>query len=196
VDLYDVVAGRYRARLSKAQITGLLQAGQLTPNDSCKPLEAKQWRTINDLLSHETPRSLYQPTDLHSPRTRVVGLTVAASVLIVAAGLLTGYFVFRETPGPKNTVLAKDAVNPPMPVSYTVENPYLSSPKKARLEQERQEAARKAREQAQLARIAQDRAEAEQKERELHKPAVKTAHVPADAGAKRRTAKAPSAPKP
>ncbi len=198
------MAGGYRTRLTKAQITGLLQAGQLTRQDSCKPVEAKQWRTIDDLLlSLETPpRSLYHPTELHSPRSRVVALAVAASVLIIAAGSLAGYFIFRETPGPGNGVVAKAAVNPPVPVSYTMENPYLSSPKRIRAEQERLEAAQKAREQAQLAKIAQERAEAEQKEHELQKTAARTARVPLaqkPLGAKPRSAKATPAtarPKP
>jgi regulator of protease activity HflC (stomatin/prohibitin superfamily) len=81
------------------------------------------------------------------------------------------------TPGSKNGVNAKAAANPPVPVSYTIENPYFSS-QKARAEQERLAAAKKAREQAQAARIAQERAEAEQ--RELQKGADRTATIPLD----------------
>jgi len=198
VDFYDVVAGGYRTRLTKAQITGLLQAGQLNRNDSCKPVEAKQWRTIDDLLpllSHDAPsHSLYQPTELHSPQSRVVGLTVAAAILVVAVGSLASYFIFRETPGQKNGVTAKAAANPPVPVSYTIENPYLSSPKKTRAEQERLEAAQKAREQAQLAKIAKERADAEQKERELQKIAIRKA-TPV-ASAKSQSAKTPGTARP
>jgi hypothetical protein len=184
VQFYDVVAGGHRTALTRTQIAGLFQAGQLTRNDPCKEAEQTQWRTIDEvfpLLKNEpAPRSLYQPTELHSPRSRVAALTAVISILVISAGSLAGYFVWRSgARGAQNAITVAAAANPPAPVSYTIENPYFPS-QKARAEQERLNAARRVREQAQAARLAQERADAERKERDLQKAAGKTERIPPD----------------
>lgn len=173
VQFYDVVADGHRTALTRTQIAGLFQAGQLTRNDPCKEAEQAEWRTIDELFpllkNGPPPRSLYQPAELHSPRPRVVALTAAISIFVISAGLLAGYFVWRSgTHGRESAITAKAAANPPAPVRYTIENPYFPS-QKARAEQERLNAARRAREEAQAARLAQERADAERREREPQK---------------------------
>ena len=170
MQFYDVLAGGNRTALTRTQIAGLFQAGQLACNDPCKEAERAEWRTIDELfplLKHgTTARSLYQPTELHSSRGRTIALATAISILVISASL-AGYFALRSgASGPKNAITAKAAANPPAPVSYTIENPYFLS-QKARAEQERLNAAQRAREQTQAARLAQDRADAERREREL-----------------------------
>jgi hypothetical protein len=181
VQFYDVVAGGHRTALTRPQIAGLFQAGQLACNDPCKEAEREEWRTIDEvfpLLKHgTTARSLYQPTELHSSPARTIALAAAISILIIAASL-GGYFALRGGASvSKNAITPKAAANPPAPVSYTIENPYFLS-QKARAEQERLNAAQRAREQTQAARLAQDRAEAERRERELQKAAGKTERTP------------------
>lgn len=183
VQLYDIRVGGNRTALTRPQITGLFQAGQLGGNDPCKKVEQAEWRTIDELfplLKHgTTPRSLYQPTELHSPRGRTLSLAVGISVFVISAALVVGYFAFRGGASGSDTVItAKAAANPPAPVSYTIENPYLLSPKARAAEEERLEAARRAREQAQTARLAQERAEAEKTKRELQTAAGRTGRVP------------------
>jgi hypothetical protein len=184
VQFYDVVAGGHRTALTGTQIAGLFQAGQLTGNAPCKEAEQTQWRTIGELFPllkcGPLPRSLYQATELHSPRSRIVALTAVISILVISAGSLAGYFVWRSgSHGAGNGITPAAAANPPAPVRYTIENPYLAS-QKARAEQERLNAARRAREQAQLAKLAQERADAEKRERELQEAAGKTARTPPD----------------
>jgi flagellar basal body-associated protein FliL len=178
VQFYDVVAGGHRTALTRTQIAGLFQAGQLTRNDPCKAAEQTQWRTVDEvfpLLKEGTlARSLYQPTQLHKPRPHVLALTAVISVLVIAAASLVAYFFWLNgTPGPRKTITATAATNPQAPVAYTMENPYFVS-RKARAEEERYNAAQKARSQAQAAKLAQERAEAERKEQELQKAAGKT----------------------
>jgi hypothetical protein len=185
VDIYDVVAGGNRTRLTKAQVTGLLEAGQLNRNDPCKPVEAKVWRTIDELLpllkQEDSTHSLYRPTDLHRSRGRVFALATAASLLVVSAGSLAGYFALRSgAPGSKNAITPAVAVNPRPAVTYTIENPYFSS-QKARAEEERLSAAQKIREQALAVKLAQERVDAERKEHELQK-AVADARSPIKKG--------------
>ena len=182
MQFYDVVAGGNRTALTKPQIAGLFQAGQLACNDPCKEVERAEWRTIDELfplLKHgTTARSLYQPTELHSSRARTSALAAAISILVISAASLVGYFALRGGAGvSNNTITPKAAANPPAPVGYTIENPYFLS-QKARAEQERLTAAQRAREQTQAARLAQDRAEAERRERELQKAAGKTERIP------------------
>lgn len=191
MQFYDVMAGGHRTALTRTQIAGLFQAGQLTRTDPCKEAEQAEWRTIDEvfpLLQHgTTARSLYQPTELHSPRGRILAWATAISILVISAGSLAGYFAWR---GSNNSITAKAAANPPAPVSYTIENPYFLS-QKARTEQERLKAAQRAREQTQAATLAQDRADAEKRERELQTPAGKTERVPTDRPS--RSAPVPSA---
>jgi hypothetical protein len=107
-------------------------------------------------------------------------LTAVLSIFVISAGSLAGYFVWRSgTPGSQNAITAKAAANPPAPVRYTIENPYFPS-QKTRAEQERLNAARRAREQAAAAKLAQEHAEAEKREGELQKAAGKTERVPPD----------------
>jgi hypothetical protein len=107
-------------------------------------------------------------------------LTAVISILVVSAGSLAGYFVWRSgARGAGEAITPAAAANPPAPVGYTIENPYFGS-QKARAEQERLNAARRAREQAQAARLAQERADAETKERELQKAPARTERVPLD----------------
>jgi hypothetical protein len=184
VQFYDVLAGGNRTALTRPQIAGLFQAGQLGCNDPCKEAEQAEWRTVVELfplLQHGTmARSLYQPADLHSPRGRILAWATAISILVISAGSLAGYFAWRSgAHGSNNSITAKSAANPPAPVSYTIENPYFLSPK-ARAEQERLQAAQKARERAQAARLAQDRADAEKRERDLQTAAGKTARISPD----------------
>jgi len=182
VQFYDVVAGGHRTALTGTQIAGLFQAGQLTRNDPCKEAEQTQWRTIDEVFplikNGPPPRSLYQPTELHSPRPRIVALTAVISILVISAGSLAGYFVWKSgARGAGNAITPEAAANPPAPVSYTIENPYFAS-QKARAEQERLNAARRAREQAQAAKLAQERADAEKRERDLQKTAALTERLP------------------
>lgn len=182
VQLYDVVAGGNRTSLTKTQIVDLFQAGQLDPNDPCKPVQAKGWRTIDALLNSDTStKSLYQPTELYRPRAHVIALAAGISIFVISAGLLVGYFALRNgTNESGNAVNATAATNPRPPVTYTIENPYIRS-RQDRAAQERLEAARKVREQAaQSARLAQDRAGAELRERELLKAAGRTERIPLD----------------
>ena len=184
VQFYDVLAGGYRTALTKSQIADLFHAGQLTRDYPCKEAEKNEWRTVDEMFPllkcGTSTRSLYRPTDLHSPQGRVLALATALSILVISAGSLIGYFAWRGgTSGSKNAITAKAAANPPAPVSYTIENPYFHS-QKARTEQERLNAARRAREQTQAARLAQDRADAEQKERELQRAAGRTERIPLD----------------
>ncbi|PYJ09549.1 MAG: hypothetical protein DMF06_09560 [Verrucomicrobia bacterium] len=202
MQFYDVVAGGHRTALTKTQIAGLFQAGQLSRNDPCKAAEQAEWRTVDEvfplLKEGALSRSLYQPTQLHKPRPHIFALTAVISVLVLAAASLVAYFVWLNgTPGPRKAITAAAAANPQAPLAYTMENPYFVS-RKARAEEERYNAAQKAREQAQLAKIAKERADAEQRERELQKAATKTAHIP-PASAKSHSAKAtpgPVRPKP
>jgi hypothetical protein len=184
------MAGGHRTALTGTQIAGLFQAGQLTRNDPCKEAEQAEWRTIDELfplLQHGTmARSLYQPTELHSSRGRILAWAIAISILVISAGSLAGYFAWR---GSNNSITAKAAANPPAPVSYTIENPYFLS-QKARAEQERQKTAQRAREQTQAAKLAQDRADAEKRERDLQTAAVRTEHTPPD----QRSRSAPVSP--
>jgi hypothetical protein len=185
VQFYDVVASGHRTALTRPQIAGLFQAGQLACNDPCKEAEQAEWRTIDELFpllkNGTTARSLYQPTELHSPRARTVALAAAISILVISAASLVGYFALRGgASGSRNAITAKAAANPPAPVSYTIENPYFLSPKARAAEQERLNAAQRAREQTQVARLAQDRADAERRERELQDAAGKTERIPPD----------------
>jgi hypothetical protein len=196
VQFYDVVAGGNRTALTKPQIAGLFQAGQLACNDPCKEAGRAEWRTIDELFpllkDGTTARSLYQPTELHSSRARTIGLAAAISILVISAAFLVGYFAFRGgANGSKNAIAAKEAANPPAPVSYTIENPYFLS-QKARAEQERLNAVRRAREQSQAARLAQDRADAERREREVQKAGGGTERIPLN----QRQRSAPVAPAP
>lgn len=179
MQFYDVVAGGHRTALTSAQIAGLFQAGQLTRKDPCKEAEQAQWRTIGEvfplLKGGSLPRSLYEPTELHSPpRPRVVALTAAFSILVISVGSLAGYFAWR-TQGVGNAITGATATNPQPPVTYTIENPYFRS-QQERATQERLKVAQREREQA--VRLAQERAVAEKEERELQKAAVRT--VPSD----------------
>lgn len=188
------MAGGHRTALTGTQIAGLFQAGQLTHTDPCKEAEQADWRTIDELfplLQHRAAaRSLYQPTELHSSRGRILTWATAISILVISAGSLAGYFAWRSgARESNNSITAKAAANPPAPVSYTIENPYFLS-QKARAEQERLTAAQRAREQTQAAKLAQDRADAEKRERELQTPAGKTERVPTD----RRSRSAPVSP--
>jgi hypothetical protein len=171
VQIYDVMAGGHRTALTRSQIAGLFQAGQLACTDPCKEAERAEWRTIDELfplLKHGiTARSLYQPTELHNPRGRTVALVSVISILVLFATLLVGYFAFRGgAGGSKNAISAKEAANPPAPDSYTIENPYFLSQRARAAEQERLKAAQRAREQTQAAKLAQEGADAK-KEREL-----------------------------
>jgi hypothetical protein len=182
VQFYDVVAGGHRTALTRTQIAGLFQAGQLTRKDPCKEAEQADWRTIDEvfplLKNGPAPRSLYQPTDLHSPQPRLIALTAGISIFVISAGLLAGYFVWRSSaPGGGNAITAAAAANPQPPVSYTIENPYFRS-QQERATQERMKTAQKAREQA--VRLAQDRAAAEKKERGLQKVPVQPERIPLD----------------
>ena len=182
VQFYDVRVGGHRTALTRPQITGLFEAGQLGGNDLCKEVERAEWRTIDELFpllkQGTTSRSLYQPVELHNSRVHVIRLTVGISIFVISTALVVGYFAFRNGPsGSGNGITAKAAANPAVPVSYTIENPYLVSPK-ARAEQERLKAARRAREQAEAARLAQERADAEKRERELQTAANKTERAP------------------
>jgi hypothetical protein len=177
VQFYDVVAGGHRTALTRIQIAGLFQAGQLAGHEPCKEAEQTQWRTIGELFPllkcGPSPRSLYQPTELYSPRSRVVALTAAISIFVILAGSLAGYFVWRSgIQGSGSAIRPTDATNPHPPVTYTIENPYFHS-RQERATQERLKAAKREREQA--ARLAQDRAAAEKKEREPQKAAGPTA---------------------
>ena len=181
MQFYDVLAGGNRTALTRPQIAGLFQAGQLACTDPCKEAERTEWRTIDELfplLKHgTTARSLYRPTELHNPRARTIALAAAISILVLSATLLAGYFAFRGgASGSKNGVTAKAAANPPAPVSYTIENPYFLSQKARAAEQDRLNAAQRTREQAQ-ARLAQERADAERNERELQNAAGKTERI-------------------
>lgn len=178
MQFYDVVAGGHRTALTGTQIAGLFQAGQLTRKDPCKEAEQADWRTIDELFPQlkngPAPRSLYQPAELHSPRSRVAALTAVIAILVISAGSLAGYFVWRSgARASGNAITPAAAANPAAPVSYTIENPYFGS-QKIRAEQERMNAARRAREQAQLAKLAQERADAEKRERETQKAVVRT----------------------
>ena len=180
MQFYDVLAGGNRTALTRPQIAGLFQAGQLGCNDPCKEAERAEWRTIDELfpfLKHGTTvRSLYQPTELHSPRGHILAWATAISILVISAGSLAGYFAWRSgAHGSNNSITAKAAANPPAPVSYTIENPYFVS-QKARAEQERLQAAQRA-QRAQAAKLAQDRADAQKRERELQTAAGKTSPV-------------------
>jgi len=195
VQFYDVLAGGNRTALTRPQIAGLFQAGQLGCNDPCKEAEQAEWRTIVELfplLQHGTmARSLYQPAELHSPRGRILAWATALSILVISAGSIAGYFAWRSgAHGSNNSITAKAAANPPAPVSYTIENPYFLS-QKARAEQERLQAAQRA-QRAQAAKLAQDRADAEKRERELQTAAGKTALIPPD----QRVRSAPVSPVP
>ena len=188
------MAGGHRTALTGTQIAGLFQAGQLTRNDPCKEAEQAEWRTIDELfplLQHgPTARSLYQPTELHSSRGRILAWATAISILVISAGSLAGYFAWRSgAHGSKNSITAKAAANPPAPVSYTIENPYFLS-QKARADQERLKAAQRAREQTQAAKLAQDRADAEKRERDLQTAAGRTERIPPD----QRSRSAPVSP--
>ena len=182
MQFYDIVVGGHRTALTRTQIAGLFQAGQLAGNDLCKEVEQAEWRTIDalfPLLKDGTlGRSLYQPTDLHSPRPRVVALTAAISIFVLSAGLLAGYFVLRSgAPGPKTTINAIDAINPRPPATYTIENPYFRSQEELAA-QERIKAAQRAREQLEAARLAQVRHDTERKERELQKASARIERIP------------------
>ena len=185
VQFYDVLTGGYRTALTKGQIASLFHARQLACNDPCKEAERAEWRTVDEmfpLLKYETSaaRSLYRATELHSPRGRVLLWATALSILVISAGSVIGYFAWRGgAPVARSMITAKDAANPPAPVSYTIENPYFHS-QKARAEQERLNAAQRARAQAQAARLAQDRADAERKEHELQRVAGRTERIPLD----------------
>ncbi|MEY2490585.1 MAG: hypothetical protein QOC70_2527 [Verrucomicrobiota bacterium] len=184
MQFYDVLAGGYRTALTKMQIAGLFEAGQLAGNDPCKEAEQAKWRTIDEvfpLLKHgTTARSLYQPTELHSSRAHTIAWAAAISIFVLSAGSLAGYFVLRGgASGSQNAISARAAANPPAPVSYTIENPYFRS-QQERAAQERLNAAQRAREQTQAARLAQDRADAERKERELQNAAGRTERIPPD----------------
>jgi hypothetical protein len=177
VQFYDVLTGGYRTALTKTQIASLFHARQLACNDPCKEAERAEWLTVEEmfpLLKYETlaARSLYRPTELHSPRGRVLVWAAVLSILVISAGSAVGYFALRGgAPVARSVITAKDAANPPAPASYTIENPYLLS-QKARAEQERlNAAAQRARAQTQAARLAQDRADAEKRERDLQTPA-------------------------
>jgi hypothetical protein len=194
VQFYDVLAGGNRTALTRPQIAGLFQAGQLGCNDPCKEAERAEWRTIDELfplLKHGTTvRSLYQPAELHNPRSRILGWATAISIFVISAGSLAGYFAWRNgAHESNNSITAQAAANPPAPVSYTIENPYFAS-QKARADQERLKAAQRAREQAQAAKLAQDRADAEKRERDLQTPAGKTERTPPD----QRSRSAPVSP--
>ena len=184
--------------LTRAQIAGLFEAGQLTGNDPCKEAEQAEWRTINALFpllkDGTSGRSLYQPTELHSPRPRVVALTAAISILVLATGSLAGYFVLRSRPqGPRNATTVIDATNPRPPATYAIENPYFRSQEELAA-QERLKAAQRASEQVQAARLAQERADTERKERELRKASGTIQRIPP--GQKSRSAPvSPSAPR-
>jgi hypothetical protein len=196
VQFYDVVAGGHRTALTRAQIAGLFQAGQLARNDLCKLAEQAEWRTVDELfpLLKEgiSARSLYQPTELHSPRLPTRALATVIAILVISVGSLGAYFALRGgTNEAKNSITAKAAANPPAPVSYTIENPYFLS-RKARAEQERLNAAQRARAQTIAARLAQERAEAERRERELQKAAGRTERIPSD----QRSRPAPASPAP
>lgn len=184
MQFYDVVAGGHRTALTRAQIAGLFQAGQLARNDLCKEAEKAEWRTIDDLfpLLKEgiSARSLYQPAELHSPRRRVLAVTAAISIFVISAVLLAGYFVWRSGgQGSRNAIYPAAATNPRPPVTYTIENPYFPS-RQERAAQERLKAAQKAREQIEAARLAEERAAAEKKERELQKAAGRTERIQLD----------------
>lgn len=173
VQFYDVLADGHPTALTRTQIASLFRAGQLACNDPCKEAEQAEWRTIAELFPllkrGTSTRSLYQPTELHSPRSRVVALTAAISIFVISAGLLAGYFVMRSgSRGSRNAITAAAATNPRPPVTYTIENPYFRS-QQERAAQERLKAAQRAREQIEEARLAQDRAAAERRERELQK---------------------------
>ena len=176
------MAGGHGTALTRTQIAGLFQAGQLTGNDLCKEAEQTEWRTIDalfPLLKDGTlGRSLYQPTDLHSPRPRVVALTAAISIFVIAAGSLAGYFALRSGPqGSRNAITAADATNPRPPAAYAIENPYFRSQEELAA-QERLKAAQRANEQIQAARLAQERADTERKERELQKASARIERIP------------------
>ena len=182
MQFYDVLAGDHPTALTGTQIARLFHAGKLARNAPCKEAERAEWRTIEELfplLKRGTPpRSLYQPTELHSPRSRVLALTAAISIFVISASLLTGYFVLRGEPSEsRKGITAAATVNPRPPVTYTIENPYFPS-QEERAAQERLKAARKAREQVEAARLAQDRAAAEKRQRELQKAAGKTERIP------------------
>lgn len=182
MQFYDVLAGGHPTALTGTQIASLFQAGQLARHDPCKEAEQAEWRTIAELFPllkcGTSTRSLYQPTELHSPRSRVVALTAAISIFVISAGLLVGYFVMRSgAHGSRNAITAEAATNPRPPVTYTIENPYFRS-QQERAAQERLKTAQRAREQIEAARLAQDRAAAERKERELQNAAGKTERIP------------------
>lgn len=180
MQLYDVVAGGHRTALTRTQIAGLFQAGQLSHNDPCKAADQAEWRTIDDmfpLLKEGTlARSLYQPTQLHKPRPHVLALTAVISVLVISAASIVAYFFWLNGSGSRNRISVAAAANPQAPAAYKMENPYWVS-RKTRAEEERINAAQKARTQAQLARIAQERAEAERREQELQKAAGRTERI-------------------
>lgn len=193
MQFYDVLAGGNRTALTRPQIAGLFQAGQLACTDPCKEAGRAEWRTIDQLfplLKHgATPRSLYQPTELHNSRPRTIALAAAISILVISAASLLGYFAFRGgASGSKNAITAAAATNPPAP-GYTIENPYFLS-QKARAEQERVNAARRAREQTQATKLAQERADAERRERELQDAAGRTERIRPD----QRSRSAPASP--
>lgn len=184
MQFYDVVAGGHRTALTRTQISGLFQAGQLAGNDLCKEAEQAEWRTIEELFPllkcGTSPRSLYQPDELHSPRPRVVALTAAISIFVISAGALAGYFFWRSgAQASRNATSPTAAVNPRPPVTYTIENPYFPS-QQERAAQERLKAAQRAREQLETARLAEERAAAEKKERDLQEPAGRTERIPFD----------------
>lgn len=182
MQFYDVLSGGNRTALTRPQIAGLFQAGQLASTDPCKEAERAEWRTVDELfplLKHgTTSRSLYKPTELHNPRARTIASVAAILILVISTALLVGYFALRGAGGSKNTITAKEAANPPAPVSYTIENPYLLSQKARVAEQERRNAAQRAREQAQAAKLARERVDAEQRERELQDAAGRTEGIP------------------
>jgi len=162
------MAGGHRTALTRTQIAGLFQAGQLAHNDLCKEAQQAEWRTIDELFpllrDGTSGRSLYHPTELQSPRSRVVALTAVISIFVILAGSLAGYFALRRGAHESTkTITAAAAINPRPPVTYTIENPYFRSQQELAV-QERLKAAQRARE-IEAARLAQERADAARKER-------------------------------
>jgi hypothetical protein len=189
--LYEVLAPGYHSPLTKTQIMQLFRAGHLGRNDGCKPVNQKQWRTIDELF----PLLKYQPATIScvsswepagpSPKT----WALVFAFLVAACGIAALWYHFgyaansvperhrvTETRWPRTITTSTtadpflsvapqttEAVRGAAPTTYALSTTAEAS--HAQLATQQREAQERQRQQAELTRLQEERARQEQKAR-------------------------------